>query len=658
MAFTYGNTTYATLNGSSAKAYEVRVGYEPQEYSITNNTTPVNLIMQVRTISSSYGTWGFTQTSTLGEVKFGAKTFSVREKNKWVTFASTTITVTHNDDGTYSGTVSGSFTTNASDTYTLKSGSASVDMVLPTIPRATTPTISSTTITMGSSATITLTPASSTFKHKLKYSFGGVANLTSGLSIGSDFSVSGISTLTFTPPTSLGEYIPTSMSGQAIITCTTYDETNNQIGDPKEITITVNVPEYTPTVSIAIKGNNLLDGVYVQGKSTATYTITASGAYGSTIQAYSSTLDNVTYSGSSFTTGLLSNGTKVLVATVVDSRGKAVTINASSIYVEPYSIPSITLFTAERGSDETTVIAKVVGNIASCGGKNTSTITITLNNETKTVASGESVTFTGIDTDLTYTIVANIADAYTNVSKNISISTVAVTFDINKSGKGFAFGKVSEKDELEIAWNVDLHGKKIKNANILDLIYPIGSIYMSVNNVSPAVLFGGTWEQLKDQFLIGAGNKYDLGASGGEETSLLTIENLPSHNHSVNITSQSSGEHTHTLPKETWMNTSGVGMMPKSGSYYAADKGNSYSTSSNGEHTHSVTGNTENTGSGTAHNNMPPYLAVYMWKRVEDSDTPSTVTVTDDGYGNVTITGATVTDDGYGNLTIDGIIFV
>jgi hypothetical protein len=492
MAYTYGASTYATLVDSSAKAYEVRVGYEAQAYSIANNTTPVNLILQVRTISSSYSTYG-TQTSKLGGKDFSSKSFNVKEKDVWVTFASTTITVTHNSDGTYSGTVSGSFTTNLGKQYGLKSGSASVQMTLPTIPRATTPTISSSSVTMGTSATITLTPASSSFKHKLKYSFGGVANLTDGLSIGSDFSPSGNTRVTFTPPTSLGNYIPTATGGHAIITCTTYDSNGSQIGEPKTITVTVNIPSYTPTISIAIKGNDLLSGVYVQGKSTATYTITAKGNYGSTIQTYTSKLDGITYSGSSFTTNALSNGTKVLSVTVVDSRGRTATVNAQSIYVEPYSNPSITSFTADRSSDETTVVAKMTGSVASVGGKNTSKLTISLNGETKTVTSGTAVTFTGLSTELTYTAVASITDAYTTVSKSISISTVDVTLDFNASGKGIAVGKVSEKDAFEVNMDAEfLKGFSVKGLNVTldDLNKTMGAksnIQEQLDNKAPIV---------------------------------------------------------------------------------------------------------------------------------------------------------------------------
>ena len=62
-------------------------------------------------------------------------------------------------------------------------------------------------------------------------------------------------------------------------------------------------------------------------------------------------------------------------------------------------------------------------------------------------------------------------------------------------------------------------------------IYPVGSIYMSVNSTSPASLFGGTWEQLKDRFLIGAGNSYEVNATGGEATHTLTIDEMPKHSH-------------------------------------------------------------------------------------------------------------------------------
>lgn len=121
--------------------------------------------------------------------------------------------------------------------------------------------------------------------------------------------------------------------------------------------------------------------------------------------------------------------------------------------------------------------------------------------------------------------------------------------------------------------------------SILD-VYPIGSIYMSVNSTSPATLFGGTWEQLKDRFLLGAGDTYTNGATGGEATHTLTVNEIPSHDHKVCTNSGQGSSSTISV-------TSVYGGSDNNPTAYA----------------------TSTSGSGQAHNNMPPYLVVYMWKR-------------------------------------------
>lgn len=130
-------------------------------------------------------------------------------------------------------------------------------------------------------------------------------------------------------------------------------------------------------------------------------------------------------------------------------------------------------------------------------------------------------------------------------------------------------------------------GGKTWAERLLD-IYPVGSIYMSVSSTSPASLFGGTWEQLKDRFLLGAGGTYTAGATGGAATHKLTIAEMPYHNHPYlraamyydEVTDDRSclGE-KETLTTATWRQTN-------------------------------------HTGGDQPHNNMPPYLVVYMWKRV------------------------------------------
>lgn len=125
--------------------------------------------------------------------------------------------------------------------------------------------------------------------------------------------------------------------------------------------------------------------------------------------------------------------------------------------------------------------------------------------------------------------------------------------------------------------------------SVLNYVYPIGSIYMSVNATSPASLFGGIWTRIKDRFLLAAGDSYSAGNTGGEATHALTVNEMPSHTHK-------SG--TNNMQYAYGGNPTTDG--PASGSGYRTDLTSIYTNSS---------------GGGQAHNNMPPYLVVYVWKR-------------------------------------------
>jgi hypothetical protein len=312
---------------------------------------------------------------------------------------------------------------------------------------------------MGSGITITMTPASNTFKHKIRYAFGSVKNSVTGLSIGEGFTAAGTTTATLTPPTSLANEIPNAMSGTCTITCHTYNSSGTLIGSTTKY-ITLNVPAYTPMIDeLVLTGKNLLSSTYVQGKSALTVEIEAFSAYGATITAYSSVVDGKTYTGKSFTTSALSNGTKTVKTTVTDSRGKTVSTTHSGVTVYAYSNPYITTFKLARQSDGTTVIATLVGGVASVNGKNAKTFAVTLNGVTKTITSttntvNGTATFTGVSTDQTFEAVAKITDSYTNVSKTAILPTVAVTMDFYKDGNGIAMGKVAEQGNLfDVAWN-------------------------------------------------------------------------------------------------------------------------------------------------------------------------------------------------------------
>lgn len=171
MAFTYGSVTKCKVaNGQTRNEYECRLGYEVQSQSIANNTSSVKLRLQVRSISSNYKSYGYNQTTTIDGTALSAKEFDMRSTNTWQTFGERTITVTHNTNGSYSASKSGSFTTTASSGYSLKSGSASVTVAPATIPRyfSSTPTISVTSKTTTSVTINWTTPENcSTVQYKI-----------------------------------------------------------------------------------------------------------------------------------------------------------------------------------------------------------------------------------------------------------------------------------------------------------------------------------------------------------------------------------------------------------------------------------------------------------------------------------------------------------
>lgn len=164
-------------------------------------------------------------------------------------------------------------------------------------------------------------------------------------------------------------------------------------------------------------------------------------------------------------------------------------------------------------------------------------------------------------------------------------------------------------------------------------LYPVGSVYISFNSADPSTLFGGTWKRLKDTFLLANGDSYAPNTTGGSATKNITVNNLPSHTHSIST----DGSHTHTRGS---MNITGsfcsfdIGLIePANGAFYdyiwtqskvsPGGEGNdtritfdasrnwSGETSWNGSHSHVI----GNTGASLPLNIMPPYQTVYMWKR-------------------------------------------
>lgn len=118
--------------------------------------------------------------------------------------------------------------------------------------------------------------------------------------------------------------------------------------------------------------------------------------------------------------------------------------------------------------------------------------------------------------------------------------------------------------------------------SLRDYIYPVGSVYISYSHVSPADLFGGTWVRIENAFLWGVDSDGTIGQTGGEKTHTLTVSELPAHSHGSVYSQHATG-----IKDKAWYNTSGS----------------------------SVAYGAVSTGGGAAHNNMPPYVQVSIWRR-------------------------------------------
>lgn len=165
---------------------------------------------------------------------------------------------------------------------------------------------------------------------------------------------------------------------------------------------------------------------------------------------------------------------------------------------------------------------------------------------------------------------------------------------------------------------------KVEDANF-NKIYPVGSIYMSVNSTDPSELFGGEWEQIEDKFLLACGTNHNNGETGGSETVSLSASQMPRHNHSTNAHSHGTkyGDTSFVVSERTdgasnkrvTTVSSGSTYVPTDTSagfhHYNATDSQSPSTKYSGG-----TGSTEAYSDGSAHENMPPYLAVYCWVRI------------------------------------------
>ena len=189
---------------------------------------------------------------------------------------------------------------------------------------------------------------------------------------------------------------------------------------------------------------------------------------------------------------------------------------------------------------------------------------------------------------------------------------IVITIPSNKEVSGLEF--VFQSSSADVSGSISQDNV----IGTVDLIYPVGSIYMSVNSTSPQTLFGGTWERIQDKFLLASGSTYENGATGGSADAVVV-----SHTHTQNAHSHTLDNSKNYVVASNNAYAEGVKRLATrddTGGYYLRSDYDSsitvYTNTANATATRqSESGDDERNGESGTGKNMPPYLAVYMWKR-------------------------------------------
>lgn len=307
-------------------------------------------------------------------------------------------------------------------------------------------------------------------------------------------------------------------------------------------------------------------------------------------------------------------GSKIVSLTAIDYKRPSISLNNVSISTSGVATISVsgTWFNGSFGATANTLTVqyRYKSSSSSSWGSWTTISNVTKNSDGTYSATASK---SGLSYNNAYNFEARVTDKINTVSSKEYSGKSLPVFDWSKNDFNFNVpvyisqyyndnnpttkkyvDDLTEVISLAVQDNTDniaALSNQISNIGSIsfDDIYPVGSIYMSVNSTNPSNLFGGTWTQLKDRFLLGAGSTYTNGSTGGEASHTLTVNEMPSHSHPQYVTVSSGGS------------------LSANCDYDSYSSGNARKSAQNVS--------TDPTGGGNSHNNMPPYLVVYMWKR-------------------------------------------
>ena len=506
-------------------------------------------------------------------------------------------------------------------------------------------------LTIGQSNTLTLIRPASGYTATVSYHFGdaaGTAELTAIATAASRVAY------TWTPPEALAAEIADATSGSGTLTLSVY-RGGSYLGQ-KSYPFTAYVGEaLRPVVTLSaavVNDNAVLEawGLCVKDHSRLTYTVTAQGQGGAAIADYAFRFAGQEVHTAAGTTEPVSAvGTLTPSATVTDTRGRTAIAVVDPVTVYDYHLPALRTGFAwrcdaygEEAEDGAYLRVQCSADCSPLDGRNTVTLRVRYRpvggtyGGYLTLTPGVTTTIGGgLDAQTAYEVELSAVDTIGGErAVTYTSGTRQVTLHLKEGGNGAAFGKYAQSDALECAWDAafdgdvsvsgdlnvtgTLHcqGMDLGGGSLVDLIYPVGAIYLSAAAAHPATLFGGTWQAIENAFLLCAGSDHAAGTTGGSAGHSLTEAELPAHSHSFSGTTDAEDlSHSHSVGAD-------FDGAPGSGNYtvhsggYPGNSRNPDTSTASLNHSHSFSGTTAAAGSGTAFSILPPYLAVYAWQRI------------------------------------------
>lgn len=515
---------------------------------------------------------------------------SINQKGGTVALGTTTHRVNHNSDGSKTCTISDVFNVNATlDGVSVSNITAAGNIVLDQIPRQATISAAN-DFTDEGTPSLTFSNAGG-FTADASIIFGDKSVTRAG-------AISGKSgTYDFVLTDSERESLRAACTGKSMTVTYRLTTTIGGSAHTSDMQRTMTMTNAAPILGVvSYKDANSSvttvtgsDQIIVQNQSDLQVTFTAAtGRKGATISTYSATFAGVTKTASSVLTldfGKVDvSSSQPLTFKVTDSRG--ITSSTSlTVNVEAWWVPTSTIDLKRVNNFEPIVKVTATAWYASLDGKNVATLTAKYRKAgssdawaVASLTSGVESTVT-CDRDSAFEWQVTTVDKLGSTTQSLTLGRGIPTFfiDTKKSSLGVNCFPASN-GVLQLGENAFLTAQGA---------YPVGSIYLSVTDTNPATLFGGTWKRIGGRFLLGADDTYTAGSTGGEAEHTLTIDEMPKHNHSLDNYNTAAGN---TTPYMTVQAQEKVG--------YGGNV------------------QTLNAGGGKAHNNMPPYLSVYMWQRV------------------------------------------